>query len=620
MPDAAAPCGNVPSSSDAERLFHHVFRGVPGGGAIALFSGRWDHASGRLTDIHDTQRATYPQAAGFAADWLAAEAAAGREAYACAHLLTDRRRIAANAAPIQAIWTDSDGAQPPERLPAPTAVVESSPGRHYHFWRLSHAIAPAQAAALNRRIAHAMGADAGGWDLSQVLRWPGTLHGKTATRYPVLLVTLDDDRTVDPDELDRLLPPAPGRTAPPTSAPLTDADEPPVVLDASDLETWRGQRPALHPDGAIDRSETLYKIAAVLHAAGATRRTIAAALAERDAAFGWQKYAGRPAEYDRIAGKLADTPRAGRAADPFPPDERIAALERDLTEARDQIARLREQRDAAEARARAHGHMIDAVRAYVADPDIGNELRLLIGLELAHYGRDPALENIAGNRWRLTQRLARALCGVRSVATAGRYARRLAAAGLLPLGEPEIARFTKPSGERVEAEILTYRYEPPAAKPDRPAAVAEGNRPILLDRARRLAAKRDARGDRRRFSGCPEHPHARAVMRRHCSVCDRCIAPRAPNVFATTPASRPDQVLQGTSLERLDAKPDRQPPCPHGIFASPGVSCAHCGPSTPRCRSCGNPTEGQGYDTCRLCIGAGAREYASAFALAGGGG
>ncbi|HLZ72549.1 MAG TPA: DNA-primase RepB domain-containing protein, partial [Dehalococcoidia bacterium] len=327
--------------ADAERLFDHVFRGVPGGGTIALFSGVWDHATRRLTDIRDTQRATYPQAAGFAADWLAAEARAGREAYACAHLLTGKRRIAANAAQVHALWTDSDGAQPPAWLPAPTAIVQSSPGRHYHFWRLTRAIAPAAAADLNRRLAYAMGADTGGWDLSQVLRWPDTLHGKTATRHPVRLVALDDDRAVDPDELDRVLPPAPAAAT--AGEPLVDdADEPPVVLAGRDLETWRGQRPVMKPDGAIDRSETLYKIAAVLHAAGATRRTVTAALRERDGAFDWNKYADRPGEYDRIAAKIAGTPRPpGAAPDRAPCGERVAQLERRIAQLERRCERYR---------------------------------------------------------------------------------------------------------------------------------------------------------------------------------------------------------------------------------------------------------------------------------------
>src|SRR5690349_8847987 len=93
------------SAGDAERLFHHLFRGIDGGGTIALFSGQWNHASGRLERINDSQRATYPHAVGFAVDWLIAEAAAGREAYACVNLITKKRRIAANAAKIHALWT-----------------------------------------------------------------------------------------------------------------------------------------------------------------------------------------------------------------------------------------------------------------------------------------------------------------------------------------------------------------------------------------------------------------------------------------------------------------------------------------------------------------------------------
>jgi hypothetical protein len=54
----------------------------------------------------------------------------------------------------------------------------------------------------------------------------------------------------------------------------------------------------------VDRSETLYAIGAALADQGATHEEVIGALANRDVALGYQKYTGRPIEYQRIAVKL----------------------------------------------------------------------------------------------------------------------------------------------------------------------------------------------------------------------------------------------------------------------------------------------------------------------------
>jgi hypothetical protein len=141
--------------------------------------------------------------------WIEREAAGGRETYHCGHLLTARRRVKGNAAPVLALYVDGDGAKPGPDTPVPTAVVESSPGREQFWWRLTRPVAPEVGEALNRRLAHAMGGDRGGWDLTQLLRPPGTRNHKYPDAPLVALRELRPDAAHDPDELDRLLPPVP---------------------------------------------------------------------------------------------------------------------------------------------------------------------------------------------------------------------------------------------------------------------------------------------------------------------------------------------------------------------------------------------------------------------------
>lgn len=199
-------------------------------GYLALFAGLREvrpvdtphSGAGRLR--HNRQAFfRYPGGARQAAGWCQAHSSSGREAFYCVHLLTDKRRIKQNAAPVAALWAEADGG-PDEDLsaaPPPTAIVESSPGRRHLFWRLMRPLAGPDAEALNRRIAHAVGADTSGWDLSQMSRPPGTRNRKYPDAPPVRLLFLDAAILYHPRELDLALPgmPAPIATSPEIALP-----------------------------------------------------------------------------------------------------------------------------------------------------------------------------------------------------------------------------------------------------------------------------------------------------------------------------------------------------------------------------------------------------------------
>lgn len=187
-------------------LWEHIYgeqRGI-----LALFSGlRPGPGSKKLKDTCPGYF-EWPSEREQARVWVEGEAAAGRETYHCGHLLTARRRIKDNAAPLSVLYVDGDGATPGPEIPDPTAVVESSPGREQYYWRLAEPVPPEFGEQLNRRLAYAMGGDKSGWDLSQLLRPPGTPNFKYEGAPPVRLLELTDKR-YDPEELDRLLPPLP---------------------------------------------------------------------------------------------------------------------------------------------------------------------------------------------------------------------------------------------------------------------------------------------------------------------------------------------------------------------------------------------------------------------------
>jgi hypothetical protein len=188
----------------ALKLWAHLFEEQHG--VIGVFSGLRPAAGDKRLEAPHSAYFSYPDAGRKALDWLREEAVRGRETYFCGHLLTSRRRVKENAAPLSALYVDGDGAKVTPTLPAPSAIVQSSPGREQFYWRLTEPVTPEFGERLNRRLALVMGGDKAGWDLTQLLRPPGTPNFKYEHAPLVRLLKLRDMR-YDPMELDRLLPP-----------------------------------------------------------------------------------------------------------------------------------------------------------------------------------------------------------------------------------------------------------------------------------------------------------------------------------------------------------------------------------------------------------------------------
>ncbi len=579
--------------------------------------------------------------------------AQGFDVYFGAHRLKNKgTRKKANAAGIVAAFGDLDAGVQATGVP-PSAVWTTSPGHAQGLWRLDEpdGVSVAVAETLNKRIAIEHGADPSGVDVSQVLRLVGT-HNWTRPETP--LVTLDyvhETAAYTVATLDAALPPleTPCHAVAPRRAHTQEPSGDRAGDDFNQRADWgdilgrngwtfvyeqNGEGYWCRPGkrGAVSAT-TNYQGSGLLHVftsstafepEGNYSKFGALAVLEYSGDFAAAARALRAQGYGRqLAAEPAPTLTPDdlaaeyerlRAAYVALQDQHAAAVE-DRDRQRERADREHELRLAAEAKAQAHGRMLDAIGQHIADPDNGPEVRLLVGLELAHYRRDPALDMIGLNHWRLTQKLARSLCGVRSVATAGKYARRLAEYGLLPLGEPETVMFTKPDGTKVDAEILTYFYDPPAAKPDRPPEeVVSDNRPILLARERRLKAKRDARGSVERFNGCPNGEHK--GWYRACAECGTRIPPKTPDVRKTAPAPRPDQSLKTTHRSSFAAKADRQPPCPHGVQRGPGVFCIEC--DGRQCENCSRRRPGNRKRVCAECRSAIAVEFSAATGAGGG--
>jgi AAA domain/RepB DNA-primase N-terminal domain len=114
---------------------------------------------------------------------------------------SERGRALENVLPVAWLWADLDDVHPSAAAAMglmPTIAVESSPGRYQAYWRLAKELRPSVVERLNRALTYALGADKGGWDLTQVLRIPGTRNHKYKGAPRVKLLYHREELVYDP--------------------------------------------------------------------------------------------------------------------------------------------------------------------------------------------------------------------------------------------------------------------------------------------------------------------------------------------------------------------------------------------------------------------------------------
>lgn len=189
---------------------------------------------------------SYPEQLDQAEKWVQNHSV-GRNVYHGAQLLLSPKsttgktpRTKDNVSAVLALWADLDGSPLPDDLPRPTAIVESSPGKMHCYWRLTRPVQPAEAEQLSKRIAYAIQDDLSGWDLTQLLRVPGTTNYKYEVAQPVTLTHLDDSIRYDPKDLAKVLPPLASDSVVPESSPAVGTVS---LADAEILERARKRNP-----------------------------------------------------------------------------------------------------------------------------------------------------------------------------------------------------------------------------------------------------------------------------------------------------------------------------------------------------------------------------------------
>lgn len=138
----------------------------------------------------------------------ALQAADHGDVYFSTYLFSGKSSLKQHVLPSRTIQQDLDEA-PLDRVPiAPTALTNTSPGRHQGFWVLDtpqqQPLPLATHELVSKRLCYAIpGCDLSGWPLGRKVRLPFTKNYKYATTPPVELVTLTHNM-VPPDLYDVL--------------------------------------------------------------------------------------------------------------------------------------------------------------------------------------------------------------------------------------------------------------------------------------------------------------------------------------------------------------------------------------------------------------------------------
>jgi hypothetical protein len=100
--------------------------------------------------------------------------------YFCPQLFAQKKRKKEFVKAAPTVWADLDTCHPDLLEVKPSVIIQSSPSRFQALWRVQNMEIP-DAESMSRRIAYAHaedGCDRSGWDLTQLLRVPGTFNYK----------------------------------------------------------------------------------------------------------------------------------------------------------------------------------------------------------------------------------------------------------------------------------------------------------------------------------------------------------------------------------------------------------------------------------------------------------
>lgn len=216
--------------------------------------------------------------------------------YFCPQLLSRPKRNKDSVAVCTSAWSDLDECHPVNCLIKPTLAVETSPNRYQAYWAFEDPIDPFDAESISKRIAYYhsfQGADKSGWDLTQLMRVPGTFNRKP--EYDNVAVKLIDHRSNkyrfdDFNKYPKLAETSGIEEALPEALPSFTGEE---LIDKYDneLAPQAFVHFTIEPDKGVDWSKTLWNLHMICFEAGMSKEEVY--IVARDSACNKFKRDGR---------------------------------------------------------------------------------------------------------------------------------------------------------------------------------------------------------------------------------------------------------------------------------------------------------------------------------------
>lgn len=185
-----------------------------------------------------------------------------------------------NAQWLGVVYADADQAQPSAFKLKPSITVETSPGSHHLYWKVTDNGDVVRLTRSGRAMAYAHpGCDLGGWDITQLLRVPGTHNNKPSLSEGWRVAARSSDLAYTVEEIERVYPtsqaPAQGAELGTESLPIKLPDYALCYAKVSentriiDLLNTPGRAPTSTQQG--NRSELMWRLIKDLARAGMTK-------------------------------------------------------------------------------------------------------------------------------------------------------------------------------------------------------------------------------------------------------------------------------------------------------------------------------------------------------------
>jgi hypothetical protein len=209
----------------------------------------------------------------------------GEDLYYSVAMFAERGRNKEDVLPLSWLWADLDEVHPSVATGMgfmPTVAIESSPGRYQALWKLSKEHGPKVIEKLNRGLTYLLGADRGGWDLTQVLRIPSTRNFKYPGAPPVRMLWANDLTYQAQDVWSAV------KGAVPAAELAGVVDQ---ILPKRDIPHKALRLLAAKPEETVDgeKSDRLWELNCLLAEAGCTEDEIEDLVIHS----AWNKFAGR---------------------------------------------------------------------------------------------------------------------------------------------------------------------------------------------------------------------------------------------------------------------------------------------------------------------------------------